>query len=133
MWFPEVDERVLSIKHKIHNWLKEGAEESKKERRSKISRSTSSRSSSSRYSKLSSEETAIQEKIRVTLLQAEASYIRKKRYVELQAESLGLEKEKAKMRARTKILEEENLNEKVLLEISIKIEARVLNGENICQ
>ena len=39
----------------------------------------------------------------------------------------------AKAQARAKVFEEENLDEKVPLEIPNKIEARVLNGDNIYQ
>ena len=62
--------------------------------------SSSSRSSGSR-SRVSLK--AIQEKLRVTELRREASFMKKKREAELQAESPRLEQEMAKTEARLKI------------------------------
>ena len=49
LWFTDIDEKVFSFKHKIHNWLREGDEMQRieKKSRSSCSRSTSSKSSSS--------------------------------------------------------------------------------------
>ena len=66
LWFIDIDEKVFSFKHKIHNWLREGDEIQRieKKARSSCSRSTnsksSSRSSSSKSSKLSTKERAIE-------------------------------------------------------------------------
>ena len=109
LWFTDIDEKVFSFKHKIHNWLREGDEMQRieKKSRSSCSRSTSSksssRSSSSKSSKLSTKERAIEEKVRLADLQAEATFMKKKRYAELQAELLGIEEEMAKAQARVKI------------------------------
>ena len=103
------DEKVFSFKYKIHNWLREGDEMQRieKKSRSSCSRSTSSksssRSSSSKSSRLSNKERAIEEKVRLADLQAEATFMQKKRYAELQAESLRIEEEMAKAQARVKI------------------------------
>ena len=115
------DEKVFSFKHKVHNWLREGDEIQRieKKSRSSCSRSTSSksssRSSSSKSSKLSTKERAIEEKVQLADLQAEATFMQKKRYAELQAESYRIEEEIAKAQARVKIYEEENIDQKVPL------------------
>ena len=90
----------------------------KRERASKSSGSRSkssgsSRSTGSRSSRMSSKEKAIQEKLRVAELKTEASFMKKKREAELQAESLRLEEEMAKAEARVKIYEQEKLEAKV--------------------
>ena len=48
LWFTDINEKVFSIKHKVHNWLKEGnkIQRMKKKSRSSCSRSTSFKSSS---------------------------------------------------------------------------------------
>ena len=62
LWFTDIDEKVFSFKHKIHNWLREGDEMQRieKKSRSSCSRSTSSksssRSSSSKSSRVSNKE-----------------------------------------------------------------------------
>ena len=66
LWFAEIDEKVFSFKHKIHNWLREGENGVIRERGSKSSGSRSkssgsSRSTGSRSPKMSSKEKAIQE------------------------------------------------------------------------
>ena len=71
LWFTDIDEKVFSFKHKVHNWLREGDEIQRieKKSRSSCSRSTSSksssRSSSSKSSKLSTKERVIEEKVRL--------------------------------------------------------------------
>ena len=62
---------------------------------------------------MSSKEKAIQEKLRVAKLRTEASFMKKKREAELQAESLRLEEEMVKAEARAKIYEQEKLEAKV--------------------
>ena len=121
LWFTDTDEKVFSSKYKVHNWLREGDEiqRIKKKSRSSCSRSTSSksssRSSSSKSSKLPTKQRAIEEKVRIADLQKEATFMQKKRYPELQAESLRIEKQMAKTQARVKIYEEENIDQKVTL------------------
>ena len=121
LWSTDIDEKLFSFKHKIHNWLREGDEMQRIEKkpRSSCSRSTSSksspRSSSSKSSKLSTKERAIEEKVRLADLQAEATFMQKKRYAELQAESLRIEEEMAKAQARATIYEGEKIEQKVFL------------------
>ena len=123
LMFTDIDEKVFSFKHKFHNWLREGDEIQRIEKRSRssCSRSTSSklssRSSSSKSSKLSTKERAIEEKVRLADLQAEETFMPKKRYAELQAESLRIEEEMAKAQARVNVYEEENTDQKVPLKI----------------
>ena len=68
LWFTDINEKVFSFKHKIHNWLREGDKmrRTEKKSRSSCSRSTStksSRSSSSKSLKLLNKERAIEEKV----------------------------------------------------------------------
>ena len=122
-WFSEIDDKVFAFKHRIHNWLKEGERLVKFERKSKSSRksskslgsksSKSNSTSSSRSSKPSAKEKAIQEKVCVAELQAEASFMKKKR----DTESLRLEEEMEKARARVKIYEHENQDQEMMLKI----------------
>ena len=62
---------------------------------------------------MSSKEKATPEKLRVAELRTEASFMKKKREAELQAESLRLEEEMTKAEARVKIYEQEKLEAKV--------------------
>ena len=82
----------------MHNWLKE---EEKEDKRDHSSRS-SARSSSSK-SKSSTRDKAVEEKLRVAELIAEASFMKKKRDAEYRAEALRMEEELAKVRARAKV------------------------------
>ena len=85
LWFTDIDEKVFSFKHKVHNWLREGYETQRieKKSRSSCSRSTSSKSSSRstsfKSSKLSTKERAIEEKVQLADLQAEEILMHKKR------------------------------------------------------
>ena len=65
LWFADIDQKLFSFKHKVHNWLREGENGVKRERVSKSSglRSQSSgfsRSAESRSSRKSSKEKPIQ-------------------------------------------------------------------------
>ena len=82
IWFDDIDQKVFSFKYKVHNWMKE---EEKVHNRDHTSRS-STRSSSSK-SKSSTPEKAVQEKLRVAELIAEASLMKKKRDVEYLAKA----------------------------------------------
>ena len=127
MWFSEIDDKVLTFKHRIDSWLKEGEKLVKFERKSKSSRKSSKSSgskssksnstSSSRSLKLSAKEKAIQEKVCVAELQAKALFMKKKRDAEWQTESLRLEEEMAKARVRVKIYEHENQDQEMTLKI----------------
>ena len=89
---------MFSLKHKVHNWLKEEEKEHKRDHSSR----SSTRSSSSK-SKSSTLEKASEEKLRVAELIAEASFMKKKRDAEYRAEALRMEEELAKARARPKV------------------------------
>ena len=81
LWFTGIDEKVFSFKYKVHNWLREGDQIQRIEKKSisSCSRSTSSksssRSSSFKSSKLSTKERAIEEKVRLADLQGEATFM----------------------------------------------------------
>ena len=101
IWFDDIDQKVFSFKHKVHNWLKE---EEKEHKRNHSSRS-STRSSSSK-SKSSTREKAVEEKLRVAELIAEASFMKNKRDAEYQGEAIRTEEELAKARARAKVYDD---------------------------
>ena len=42
IWFDEIDQKVFSFKHKVHNWLKEGEKEHKRNHSSRSSTRSSS-------------------------------------------------------------------------------------------
>ena len=91
IWFDDIDQKVFSFKHKVHNWVKGEKKEHKRNHLSK----NSTRSSSSK-SKSSSWEKAVEEKLQAAKLIAKASFIKKKRDAEYHAESLQMEEEVAK-------------------------------------
>ena len=72
IWFDDIDQKLFSFKHKVHNWLKKEDKEHKREHSSR----SSTRSSFSK-SKSSTREKAVEEKLRVPELIAEASFMRK--------------------------------------------------------
>ena len=92
---------MFSFKHKVHNWLKEEEKEHKKDHSSR-----SSIKSSSSKSKSSTREKAVEEKVRVAELIEEASFMKKKKDAEYQAEALRMEEEMAKARARAKVYDD---------------------------
>ena len=74
--FVEIGEKVFSVKHKAHNWLREGENGAKREKGSKssgprLTSSGSSWSSTSRSSRVSSKVKAMQEKQRLADLRTE--------------------------------------------------------------
>ena len=89
---------TFSFKHKVHNWLEEVEKEHKRYHSSR----SSTRSSFSK-SKSSIQEKAVEENLRVAELIAEASFMKKTRDGEYQAEALRMEEELAKARARAKV------------------------------
>ena len=101
IWFDNTYQKVLSFKHKMHNWLKE---EEKEHKRNNSLRS-STRSSSFKF-KSSTREKAMEEKLRVAELIAETSFMKKKRDAEYQAETLRMEEALAKARARAKVYDD---------------------------
>ena len=98
VWFDDIDQKMFSFKHKVHNWLKEEEKEHKRNQSSK----SSTRSSSSK-SKSSTREKAVEKKLRVAELTAESSFMNKKRDAEYRAEAIKMEEELAKARARAKV------------------------------
>ena len=77
IWFDDIDQKVFSFTHKVHNWLKEEKKEHKRDHSSR----SSIRSSSSK-SKSSTREKAVEEKLRVAELIAESSLMKKQRDAE---------------------------------------------------
>ena len=120
--FEDVDQRVFIFKHKVRNWLKDAEDECDKKSSGRISKarsskestrsSRSSQASSSRSSeadslksKVSSKAKAIQEKVKIAELLAEAEFMEKKRMIEMEAERLHIQEKVAKAQARFKIYE----------------------------
>ena len=78
LWFEDIDQKVFSFKHKVHNWLREVKKLDKSGRSSKSSSKSSSNSSSSRSSKRSStKESSVAEILEVAELMAETSFLKK--------------------------------------------------------
>ena len=95
-WFDEVDEMVCTFKHRVHNWLREvhEAENDAKSHRSSSrassrSQRSSRKSSTSRSSTSSTKERAVAERVSLTELMAEASFIEKRRAAEYEAAEDG--------------------------------------------
>ena len=79
IWFGDTDQKLFSFKHKVHNWLKKEDKEHKREHSSRSSaRSSFSKSSSS------TREKAVEEKLRVPELIAEASFMRKREIMNIE-------------------------------------------------
>ena len=90
IWFDDMDQKIFSFKHKVHNWLKEGEKLRKSDQVSRCSSKSSSKhsskssakSSSSSKSRSSTKAKAIEEKVKVAELMMEASFIKKRRDTE---------------------------------------------------
>ena len=121
MQFSDIDDdKVFPFNQVICNWLKEGEKTSGKSLKSSGSKSSKSNSASSSISsKLSVREKAFQEKIHVAELQGEASFMKKKRDAEQQAELLRFEEEMAKARVRVKIYEHENQGQEMVFKVGL--------------
>ena len=120
LWFSDIDEKVFSLKQKFHNWLKEGYETQKTEKKIKIIMCEIYKLQLiiqviklQTIEAIKQKKRAIQEKVRWADLQAEAVFMQKKRYAELHAEFFWIEKEMAKTKARYKIYEGENIKHEV--------------------
>ena len=122
IWFDDLDQRVFTFKHKVHNWLKESEHKAEK----KSCRSSSSKSKSlkgsktSRSSRSSTREKAIEEKFKVAELEAEVAFIKKQRDTEYQSHVLKMEVELAKAQARAKVFDEEEKLHKDMIHKSVK-------------
>ena len=109
LWLEDIDQKVFSFKHKVHNWLREVEKQDNLGRLSKSCSKSSLKSRSSRSSKRSStKELAVAEKLEVAKLMAEASFIQKRREAELLAEVLKVEQELAKAQVMVRTLGKEN-------------------------
>ena len=107
-WFEEVDERVSTFKHKVHNWLNDAeVEQGYSSRRSSKIGSKSASSGSSRRTKSSSSkfsrERAKEEKAKLAEIMAEAEFLEKRQLVENQAEWLKIQEKLAKAKVRSKV------------------------------
>ena len=106
-WF---DEKMMSFKNMIYNWIRD-AEHERKEQLSSKSRNGTSKHSSSRKSlslsssRLSKDKRALQEKLRMTELLAEAELLEKRQSAKIHEEKLKIEEECSKSKAKVKILE----------------------------
>ena len=86
IWFDDLDQKILSFKHKVHNWLKEGEKLRKSNQVSRCSSKSSSRysskssakSNSSTKSRSSTKAKAIEEKVKVAELMTEIFFRKKK-------------------------------------------------------
>ena len=105
LWFEDIDQKVFSFKHKVHNWLRELKKQDESGRLSKSNSKSSSKFSYSRSSKMSStKEIDVAEKLKVAELMAEASFMQKSR----EAEALKVEQELAKAQAIVRALDKKN-------------------------
>ena len=117
--FEDVDQRVFIFKDKVRNWLKDAEcdKKSKSSRRSskggsskestrlsRSSKASSSRSSEadSLKSKVSSKPKAIEEKVKIAELLAEAELMEKTRMIEIKTERLHIQEKVAKTQAKFK-------------------------------
>ena len=123
-WFDDIDEKIMSLKYKIHNWIRD-AEHERKERLSPKSRSVTSKHSSSRKSSSSSsssrspkDKIALPEKLRMAEFLAEAEFLKKRQSAKCHEEKLTIKEEYAKSKAKVKILEA-NKSEDHKMEINV--------------
>ena len=116
IWFDDMDQKIFSFKHKVHNWLKEGEKSGKSDQVSRCSSKSSSRqsskssakSSSSSKSRSSTKAKAIEGKVKVAELMMETAFFKKRKDAEYQTRFLMMEEELAKAQARSEIYENEN-------------------------
>ena len=94
-WFDEVDQKIFTFKHSVHNYLQENEEVMS--RRSGISRKTKSSSSSSssksRKSGKSIKQQVINEKMKLAELEALVSFKKQQKTKKLVVEEMKLEEE----------------------------------------
>ena len=94
-WFDEVDQKIFTFKHSVHNYLQEN--ERVMSRRSGSSRKTKSSSSSSssksRKSGKSIKQQVINEKMKLAELEALASFKKQQKTKKLVVEEMKLEEE----------------------------------------
>ena len=131
-WFDDVEHSLCAFKHKIDNWMKDAEAEKKAAANSGLSdvstgRRTSSVRSISKYSSRSSskqstnpshkssrEDRALEEKIKIAELIAEAEFMEKRQTMEQQTQRMKIASEVAKSKACVKLLENtREFNEKL--------------------
>ena len=105
-WFEDVEERVFTFKHKVHNWLKDSEIEQghSSKRSSKIGSKSASSGSSGRTkfsSSKSSRERALEEKAKLAKIMAETEFLEKRQLAENQAERLKIQEKLAKANVRS--------------------------------
>ena len=106
-WFDDLDHNICSFKQKIHSWTKDAEAERQAQFSSKRSVSTkassqsrsSGRSSSKASSRSSREKRALEERIKMAELIAEAGYMEKKQSLEFESLRIQLAAEVAKSKA----------------------------------
>ena len=110
-WSGDIDEKVFAFRHKVNNWLKEAVEVRSK--KSSVSSSSSKHSSTSSKSRSSTKDKAIQGKMRIAELLAEATFLEKKKTAQHQADELRVQEELAKAKARMKIFDAEEASKHI--------------------
>ena len=113
-WFDEVDQKIFTFKHSVHNYLRENEEVMS--RRSGSSRETKSSSSSSssksKKSGKSFKKQVINEKMKLAELESLASSRKQQKAKKLAVEEMKLEEELVKAKARVKVIEAQEELEK---------------------
>ena len=109
-WFEEVDERVFTFKHQVHNWLRDAEMERANtsiQSSKKVSKSCSS--GSSRRTKISSSgpnfsrsstERAVEEKAKLAEMMAEAELFQRRELAKNKAEQLRVQEKLTKAKAK---------------------------------
>ena len=94
-WFDEVDQKIFTFKHSVHNYLQENEEVMSRRSRSsrKTKSSSSSSSSKSRKSGKSIKQQVINEKMKLAELEALASFKKQQKTKKLVVEEMKLEEE----------------------------------------
>ena len=94
-WFDEVDQKIFTFKHSVHNYLQENEEVMSRRSRSsrKTKSSSSSSSSKSRKSGKSIKQQVINEKMKLAELEALVSFKKQQKTKKLVVEEMKLEEE----------------------------------------
>ena len=107
MIFDEVDQKIFTFKHSVHNYLLENEEAMSRRSRSsrKTKSSISSSSSKTRKSGKAIKEQVINENMKLAELEALASFRKQQKTKNLAVEEMKLEEELVKAKARVKVTE----------------------------
>ena len=113
-WYDEVDQKIFTFKHSVHNYLQENEEVMSRRSRSsrKTKSSSSSSSSKSRKSGKSIKDQVVNEKMELAELEALASFRKQQKTKKLAVEKMKLEEELVKAKARVKVIEAQEELEK---------------------